>query len=307
MTNSPREKRPPREKFDVHGWVALDKPLNMTSTHAVSLVRRLFKAKKGGHAGTLDPLASGVLPIALGEATKTVPYVMEGGLKTYQFTVSWGEERNTDDMEGHVTFTSDIRPSLLDIEAILPNYIGKIQQKPPQFSAIKVNGERAYDLARGGEVLELAAREVEVLSLKIVSHSENTTSFEALCGKGTYVRAFARDMGRDLFCYGFISKLRRMQVGPINEAHCISVAALEALAEMGLIENALHPIETGLQELDEVRVPPESALLLKRGQSVLLRGRDAPLEGHVWASCEGKLICIGDIVNGTLEPSRVFV
>jgi tRNA pseudouridine55 synthase len=304
-----KEKKPPRikhEKFEINGWIALDKPLNMTSTQAVAFVKRLFKAKKCGHAGTLDPLATGVLPIALGEATKTVPYVMEDGMKAYRFTVTWGVETTTDDAEGTAVKTSNLRPSKADVEALLPKYIGTIMQTPPQFSAIKINGERAYDLARAGEVVDIAPREAEVYSLIVVSHDENTSVLEATCGKGTYVRSFARDLGRDLGCFGHVTSLRRLAVGSIREEHCIAPIALEALDEMGLLSNALHPVQLGLTELDEIILNLDQAARLRRGQNVLLRGLQAPAEGHYWASCEGNLVAICDFLEGTLEPKRVF-
>jgi tRNA pseudouridine55 synthase len=294
------------EKFDINGWVAFDKPLEMTSTSAVSFIRRLFKAKKGGHAGTLDPLATGILPIALGEATKTVPYVMEGGQKAYRFTVKWGAQTNTDDLEGEVTHSSTQRPTLEAITALLPQFIGLIQQTPPQFSAIKINGERAYDLARAGEVVEIAAREVEILSLTVSNHTGEDTVFETECGKGTYVRAIARDLGVLLGCYGHVTALRRTRVGPFNEHNVITKEALEALLEMDLIQNALLPVQAGLQEVDELRISLDMAAKLRRGQGVLLRGSSAPLEGHVWASHNGELVAICDILQGTLEPRRVF-
>ncbi|HEY2211861.1 MAG TPA: tRNA pseudouridine(55) synthase TruB, partial [Bradyrhizobium sp.] len=187
--------QPRRDKRDVHGWVVLDKPIGMTSTHAVAVLKRLFQAKRAGHAGTLDPLASGGLPIAFGEATKTVPFVMDGR-KRYRFTVCWGEERDTDDTEGRVTRTSDIRPSAEAISGLLPQFIGMIEQTPPQYSAIKVQGERAYDLARDGETVELKPRPVEIHHLSLVDQPDSSHSvFEAECGKGTYVRALARDIG----------------------------------------------------------------------------------------------------------------
>jgi tRNA pseudouridine55 synthase len=294
------------EKFEINGWVAFDKPLEMSSTFAVAYIRRLFKAKKGGHAGTLDPLATGILPIALGEATKTVPYVMEGGQKAYRFTVRWGAETNTDDLEGTITQTSETRPSRAQVEALLPQFIGRIQQQPPQFSAIKINGERAYDLARAGETVEIAAREVEILTLTIQSHTENETVFETECGKGTYVRAIARDFGRLLGCYGHIITLRRTRVGPFNEENVISQAALEELVKMDLLQNALLPVQAGLQEVDELRISLEMAARLRQGQNVLLRGSNAPLEGHVWASHNGELVALCDILQGALEPRRVF-
>src|SRR5260221_5797455 len=192
----------------IDGWVILDKPVGLGSTPAVSKVRRLFGAQKAGHGGTLDPLASGVLPIALGEATKTVPFVMDGR-KRYRFTVAWGEERDTDDTEGRVTQTSALRPSAEAVRALLPRFTGLIEQIPPQYSAIKVQGERAYDLARDGETVELKPRPVEIHELTLVEHGDNGQSvFEAQCGKGTYVRALARDIGRILGCFGHISALR---------------------------------------------------------------------------------------------------
>jgi len=220
--NDPRQKQPRqnnqprRDKRDVHGWVVLDKPIGMTSTHAVAVLKRLFSAKRAGHAGTLDPLASGGLPIALGEATKTVPFVIDGR-KRYRFTVAWGEERDTDDTEGKVTQTSDQRPSAEAIRALLPRFTGLIEQIPPQYSAIKVQGERAYDLARDGETVELKPRPVQIHELNLVEHSDNGQSvFEAECGKGTYVRALARDIGRILGCFGHICALRRTLVGPFG-------------------------------------------------------------------------------------------
>src|SRR5580704_2761996 len=198
-----------RLKLDIHGWVVLDKPVGMTSTHAVSAVRRLTSARRAGHAGTLDPLASGCLPIALGEATKTVPFVMEGR-KRYRFTVRWGEERDTDDAEGRVVETSVSRPGEADIRSLLPRFTGTIAQVPPRFSAIKVDGERAYDLARDGEVVELEARPVEIGRLELVERPDaDHAVFEAECGKGTYVRALARDMGRILGTFGHVCALRR--------------------------------------------------------------------------------------------------
>lgn len=211
----------------ISGWVIFDKPKGMGSTEAVSKIKWLFNAEKAGHAGTLDPLASGMLPIALGEATKTVPYVMDG-TKIYRFTVSWGEERSTDDLEGVATKTSDNRPSRADVEALLPNYTGVISQVPPQFSAIKIDGERAYDLAREGETVEIPSREVEIDRLEIVGIPDaDRTEFEVECSKGTYVRSLARDMGRDLGCYGHISELRRIEVAPFTEEDAVTLAELE--------------------------------------------------------------------------------
>ncbi|HEX7881533.1 MAG TPA: tRNA pseudouridine(55) synthase TruB, partial [Afipia sp.] len=235
-----------RDRRDVHGWVCLDKPVGMTSTHAVAVLKRLFNAKRAGHAGTLDPLASGGLPIALGEATKTVPFVMDGR-KRYRFTVCWGEERDTDDTEGKVTQTSPDRPSVEAIRALLPQFTGTIEQIPPQYSAIKIQGERAYDLARDGEIVPLTPRPVEIHELTLVEQIDNNHSvFEAECGKGTYVRALARDMGRILGCYGHICALRRTLCGPFTEADMIPLADLEALCDRaasgeGSLADALLP------------------------------------------------------------------
>ena len=204
-----------REKRDVHGWVVLDKPVGMTSTHAVGVIKRLFTARRAGHAGTLDPLASGCLPIALGEATKTVPFVMDGR-KLYRFTVRWGEERDTDDAEGRVIATSSERPSPEAIRALLPAYIGIIQQVPPRYSAIKIEGERAYDLARDGETVELKARPVEIARLELTEAPDpDHAVFEAECGKGTYVRALARDLGRALGCFGHVCALAAGRGRPV--------------------------------------------------------------------------------------------
>src|SRR5690606_33089943 len=212
----------------VSGWVVLDKPVGMGSTEAVAKVKWLFQADKAGHAGTLDPLASGMLPIALGEATKTVPYVQDGA-KVYRFTVAWGQERSTDDLEGPVTKTSDLRPAEMAIRALLPKYTGVIMQTPPQFSAIKIAGERAYDLARAGETIEIPEREVEIGRFDLIEmRPDGGTVFEIECGKGTYVRSLARDMGRDLGCLGHIAELRRVEVDPFTPEDFVTVAELEA-------------------------------------------------------------------------------
>src|SRR6476619_828508 len=238
-----------RERLDVHGWLVLDKPVGMTSTHAVSVVKRLFQARRAGHAGPLDPLASGLLPIALGEATKTVPFVMEGR-KTYRFTVRWGEERDTVDADGRVVAVSPARPGRAAIEALLPGYTGTISQVPPRYSAIKSEGERAYDLARDGETVELAARPVEVGRLELVDTPDpDHAVLEAECGKGTYVRSLARDLGRALGCFGHVSALRRAAVGPFGEETMILLEQLEALCHRAAsgeasLAYALMPVET---------------------------------------------------------------
>jgi tRNA pseudouridine55 synthase len=295
----------------------LDKPIGMTSTHAVAVLKRLFQAKRAGHAGTLDPLASGGLPIALGEATKTVPFVMEGR-KVYRFTVRWGEERDTDDAEGRVTETSAERPSAEAIRALIPRFTGLIEQVPPRFSAVKIEGERAYDLARDGEVVELEPRPVEIHRLELVETPDPDHSvLAAECGKGTYVRALARDMGRALGCFGHVAALRRTAVGPFTEAVATALATLQRLgqspAEAQAPEAAavepppLLPVEAGLAALPALRVSTADAGRLARGQAVLLRGRDAPvMEGWVSVSAHGALIALAEVEKGELRPRRIF-
>ena len=223
--------QPKRKKRDVNGWLVLDKPVGMTSTHAVSVVKRLLQAKRAGHAGTLDPLASGLLPIALGEATKTVPFVMDGR-KVYRFTVRWGEERDTDDAEGRATETSAERPTPEAVRALIPRFSGLIEQVPPRFSAVKIGGERAYDLARDGEVVELAARPIEIHHIELVDTPDPDHSvLAAECGKGTYVRALARDMGRALGCFGHVTALRRTAVGPFTEQIATGLEALQRMVQ----------------------------------------------------------------------------
>jgi tRNA pseudouridine55 synthase len=301
-----------RDRRDVHGWVVLDKPIGMTSTHAVAVVKRLFSAKRAGHAGTLDPLASGGLPIALGEATKTVPFVMDGR-KRYRFTVQWGEERDTDDTEGRVTATSETRPAADAVQALLPRFTGVIEQVPPQYSAIKIQGERAYDLARDGETVALQPRPVEIHQFVLVEHTDDGRSvFEAECGKGTYVRALARDIGRILGCYGHISALRRTLVGPFTESDMIPLEQLQALCDRaasgeGSLADALLPVETALDDIPALAVTRADAARLHRGQAVLLRGRDAPnSSGTVYVTVAGRLLALAEIGNGELIPKRVF-
>jgi tRNA pseudouridine55 synthase len=293
----------------VHGWLILDKPPGMTSTQAVGAVRRAFDARKAGHAGTLDPLATGVLPIALGEATKTVPYAVEGE-KGYRFTVRWGAETDTDDAEGRVVSMSERRPEPGVIEPLLLSFIGEILQTPPAFSAIKIDGERAYDLARAGETVEIEPRPVRIDSLVLVERPDHDTAvFEARCGKGTYVRALARDMGRALGCYGHVIALRRTRVGSFAETDAVSMAALQEAALEGddAVRALLLPVEAALSGLAVLSVGQNDASRLLRGQSVLVRGRDAvPHAGPTYATCKGHLIAVGSVEKGELRPSRVF-
>ncbi len=253
----------------IHGWVVLDKPIGMTSTQAVSKVKRLFEAEKAGHAGTLDPLASGLLPVALGEATKTVPFAM-AGKKTYRFTVAWGEERDTCDLEGKVVARSDRRPDKSAILAVLPRFTGEFSQIPPAFSAIKIAGERAYDKARAGEEVELAPRLVTIDRLTLLSVSDpNWAEFETECGKGTYIRALARDMGRDLGVYAHISALRRTAVGPFTENQMIPLALLEEMRHKApgdyAKEGVLRPLETALDGIPALAVTGSDSVRLRSG------------------------------------------
>jgi tRNA pseudouridine55 synthase len=294
----------------VHGWLILDKPLGATSTQALGAVKRIYEAQKAGHAGTLDPLATGILPIAFGEATKTVSFAMEGE-KAYRFTVRWGEETNTDDAEGEATQRSDKRPARADIEAILPQFTGEISQRPPSFSAIKVAGNRAYDLARDGEIIELEPRLVVIEELRLVDMRDvDTAVFEAECGKGTYVRALARDMGRALGCYAHVVGLRRTRVGPFSEEDAVSLDELrEARAREngGNIGQFLLPVEAALSNVPELVVSQQDATNLAMGRAVLIRGRDAPiLEGPVFVTFKGCLVALGEIDKGALHPTRVF-
>ncbi len=296
--NAPRSKR-----VEINGWLILDKPVGVTSTHAVSRLKRLFNAKKAGHAGTLDPLASGVLPVAFGEATKTVPFVQDGR-KAYRFTVRWGAETDSDDSDGTVTRTSELRPTVDQIAALLPEFIGVILQTPPAFSAIKIDGERAYDIARDGEEVVLQPRQVTIHALDLVRADADEAVFEAHCGKGTYVRAIARDLGRLLGCYGHVVALRRTRVGPFTEEDAAPLAELEAEGADPFED--LLSVEAGLSELVCVVVDRDGAARLRRGQSLLLRGRDAPLSGFAYAACAGVPVAFGAVEGGELVPSRVF-
>jgi tRNA pseudouridine55 synthase len=308
----------------VSGWLILDKPVGMGSTEAVAKVKWLFQAEKAGHAGTLDPLASGMLPIALGDATKTVPYVQDGA-KVYRFTVAWGEERSTDDLEGPVTKTSEKRPSDAEIRELLPKYTGIIMQTPPQFSAIKIGGERAYDLAREGESVDIPPREIEIGRLDLIGTTADGGSlFETECGKGTYVRSLARDMGRDLGCFGHIAELRRVGVDPFTAEDFVTVAELEAARfgeagqtaweeagkpppDFGAIDDLLVDTGAALECLPQIPVTDDAAAKIRLGNPVIIRGRDAPVEAEeACATVRGRLVAIGAVEAGMFKPKRVF-
>ncbi|WP_102959597.1 tRNA pseudouridine(55) synthase TruB [Mangrovicella endophytica] len=322
-----RQGRKPKGR-PISGWIVLDKPKGMGSTDAVAKLKWLFFAQKAGHAGTLDPLASGMLPIAFGDATKTVPFVMDGR-KIYRFTVRWGAETTTDDTEGPVTESSPERPSEAEIRALLPDYHGEITQVPPRFSAIKIDGARAYDLAREGEVVEIAARGVTVHRLDLVDIPDaDTAVFEAECGKGTYVRAIARDLGRDLGCFGHVVDLRRLAVGAFDEDDLVSLEDLESAADEGREELDAEAVESGararvvdfgaldeyildpalaLSDLYEVPLSDEQERRVLSGNPVLLRGRDAPAFcDEAYATGKGRLVALGSIDQGSFHPKRVF-
>ncbi|PKP76422.1 MAG: tRNA pseudouridine(55) synthase TruB [Alphaproteobacteria bacterium HGW-Alphaproteobacteria-3] len=294
----------------VTGWVVVDKPLGPTSSDVVNRVRRAFNAQKAGHAGTLDPLATGILPIALGEATKTVPFMIDA-VKGYRFTICFGAETSTGDAEGEVTAESPHRPTDAGIEAILPRFRGPIEQVPPAFSAIKVDGERAYARARAGEVVELAARRVEIHEIALISRpGPDHAEFEISCSKGTYVRSLARDLGRALGTAAHVSALRRTRHGPFREAAAIPLDKLCALGHIAPAPGPrvhLLPLETALDDIPAMAVSGDDAARLRKGQGVLLRGRDAPiLSGSVLATHRGDPVALTEYRQGELRPVRVF-
>jgi tRNA pseudouridine55 synthase len=298
----------------VSGWINLDKPYDLGSTQAVSRVRRIFDAQKAGHAGTLDPLATGILPIALGEATKTVPFMMDAD-KAYRFTIAWGRTTATYDREGEVLATSDVRPTLAQVEAVLPRFVGEIDQVPPAFSAIKVDGERAYDLARAGETVELAARKVVVHSARIADATDpDHVTIEVECGKGAYVRALVRDIADALGACGHVSELRRTRVGAFTEQDSVTLEFLEDLGHKARQSEALLPVETALDDIPALAVTDEDAFRLKQGRSIVLVPRQVevvkaglkPGSRTVSAMSGGAIVALCEMRAGRLEPSRVF-
>jgi tRNA pseudouridine55 synthase len=295
-----------RPKNKVDGWVVLDKPLGMGSTQAVGKVRWLFSAEKAGHGGTLDPLATGILPIALGEATKTVPFIMDGR-KEYRFTLRFGEARSTDDGEGEVTATSDVRPTDEAIRAALGPFIGCIEQMPPAFSALKIGGQRAYDLARAGETVELKLRPVTIDRLELLARPDaDHADFVVGCGKGTYIRSLGRDLAKALGTVGHLSALRRTAVGPFREEAAISLSKLEDLGHNSRLLGALVPVATALDDIPALAMTETQADRLRHGQSVFLT-RDAPPSGTlVRAETGSKLVALVRSDGTALQPVRVF-
>lgn len=304
----------------VHGWVNFDKPYGMTSTQAVGKVKWLYQAQKAGHAGTLDPLASGILPIALGDATKTVPFLVEA-VKVYECEIQWGSRTTTLDAEGDVVATSDVRPTPEQIEAVFPQFIGEVSQIPPKFSAIKIDGKRAYDLARAGEDVEMKARIVRIDAIELVKTTSDTAILCITCGKGTYIRSLARDLAFALGTEGYVLNLRRTQVGPFNETTAFSLDGLEELVHKGGVLDVLLSVETALDDIPALAVTDDEEFDLKQGRVIAVhpsafaelrlsfRPRqigDLDASRYVLAMYEGKAIALCEARAGQLRPKRVF-
>lgn len=303
--NQPKQQQK-RIKRDISGWLIFNKPYNMSSTEAVGKLRWLFQAKKAGHAGTLDPLATGILPIAFGEATKTVPLVQDG-TKIYHFTLKWGEATSTDDIEGEIIARSDNRPTEDEVIAALPQFTGLITQVPPIFSAIKIKGERAYDLARAGEEVTIPPREVHIDRFELLSHGTETSTFEVECAKGTYIRALARDLAEALGTKGHVSVLHRSAVGDFNDTRALNLADLE---EMDATERdaLLLPVAEALHDLPEIRLDDRQAATIRLGNPVLLTGANAPIAiDEAWASLKGEAVALGIVEQGQFKPKRVIL
>jgi len=295
-----------RKGRDISGWIVVDKPAGISSNAVVNKLRWAMDAKKAGHAGTLDPEATGVLAIALGEATKTVPYITDA-LKAYRFTVRLGQATNTDDGEGVVIAESDTRPTDDDIKAALPGFSGEIMQVPPKFSAVKIDGERAYKLARSGEDVEIAARPLWVEDLVMIDRPDaDHVTLEMTCGKGGYVRSIARDLGEALGCYGHVHNLRRIWSGPFEASDGISMELIEKNAKTGELDQYLHPLEQGLEDLPELLTTAEGAAKLRNGNPGMVLTSDVEYGDEAWASLNGEAIAVGIYKAGELHPSRVF-
>ncbi|MCD8571249.1 MAG: tRNA pseudouridine(55) synthase TruB [Alphaproteobacteria bacterium] len=301
----------------VNGWICLDKPMGLTSTQAMAKVRRILNAQKAGHAGTLDPMATGILPIALGEATKTVPYAQDG-IKTYEFTITWGEERDTCDAEGDVTATSDIRPTDDQINDILPQFLGEIEQIPPAFSAIKINGQRAYDLARAGEAPAMEPRIVEIDEIKFLGQQGDLAGFEVTCGKGTYVRSLGRDIARALGTCGYISALKRIMVGPFSMDHAISLDFLEKVDSNTILEEILLPLSFVLDDILALELKQDEVARVRNGNVLTFMARPdferlkkAGLAGgteeqEALLLANGNPIALAWVSGPHVKPFRVF-
>jgi tRNA pseudouridine55 synthase len=295
-----------RKGRDISGWIVIDKPAGKTSAAVVNKVRWAFQAKKAGHAGTLDPDATGLLAIALGEATKTVPFVTDA-TKAYGFTIRLGAATNTDDTEGEVIALSDLRPSDDEIRAALANFTGDILQVPPNFSAVKVDGQRAYAMARAGEDVELEARAlfVETLALESRPDADHAT-LEMVCGKGGYVRSIARDLGETLGCFAHVETLRRLWSGPFDLEDAVTMDQIEELAHSPELDEFLMPLEVGLSDLPELPTTAEGAQRLTNGNPGMVIAADAEYGDLAWASHQGRPIAVGVYKAGELHPTRVF-
>ncbi len=306
-----------RKGDPVHGWLAIDKPLGMTSTQVVGKLKYLFNAQKAGHGGTLDPLADGILPIAFGEATKTAQWAMDCD-KEYVFTIEWGSSTSSQDKEGEVIATSDTRPNRERIEAALPAFIGDIQQVPPKYSAIKIAGERAYDLARDGESFEIPSREVTVYEAELMAMpDEDHATLRVVSGKGFYVRAMARDLAATLGAEGHVSQLRRTRVGAMDEAMSVTLDHLETLSEdKSALLATLLPLETVIDDIPQVALETGDADAIKQGREVILmphiveRWRaeksDDPEDRLALATCDSVAVALGEVRAGRFKPNRVF-
>lgn len=295
-----------RKGRDISGWLVVDKPAGLTSTAVVNKVRWAFDAKKAGHAGTLDPEATGVLAVALGEATKTIPYITDA-LKAYRFTVRFGQSTNTDDGEGEVIAQSDARPTDDEITEGLSRFIGEIEQVPPQFSAVKIDGQRAYKLAREGEEMDLAARPLWVEELLLTDRPDKDHAvLEMTCGKGGYVRSIARDLGQVLGCYGHVVALRRVWSGPFDVENGMTLEQLDTLARTPELDAHVRPLEVGLVDLPELRCTPEGAARLRNGNPGMVLAANVEYGDDCWASLEGRAVAVGTYKAGEVHPSRVF-
>ena len=295
-----------RKGRDISGWLVIDKPAGITSNAMVNKVRWALKARKAGHAGTLDPEATGVLAVAIGEATKTVPYITDA-LKAYTFTVRLGQATNTDDAEGEVIASSDIRPDDETIKAALGGFIGDIMQVPPKFSAVKIDGQRAYKLARDGEDITLSARPLWVEELLLVARPDvDHVTLEMTCGKGGYVRAIARDLGEELGCFGHVRDLRRIWSGPFDAEDGLTLQQVDEMAHQPELDSYLRPLEEGLADLPQVQATAEGAVRLRNGNPGMVLASDIEYGEECWAAFEGRAIAVGRFKAGELHPSRVF-
>lgn len=296
-----------RKGRDISGWLVIDKPAGITSTAVVNKVRWAFGAKKAGHAGTLDPEATGVLAVALGEATKTIPYITDA-LKAYEFTVTLGAATNTDDAEGEVIKSSDQRPTDEEIKGALGRFLGEIMQVPPKFSAVKIDGQRAYKLARDDEEFEIAARPLWVEELLMIDRPDaDHVVLEMTCGKGGYVRSIARDLGEALGCFGHVHHLRRIWSGPFTAEEGMSLEKIDELAKQPELDSHLRPLEEGLADIAEVRCPPESLAKLRNGNPAIVIAHDVEYGEECWASFDGEAVAVGVFKAGEIHPARVFV